>query len=121
GFIRSIREMALAGHNVITEAIILPETVNEYINAMNGLTVYLVGVRCPLAVAQQRESARGDRLGEVIDLDVPWFELVHAGRHYDVEFDSSITSTADAVARICTRIADPEPPRSFGRLKRVDP
>ncbi len=117
GFIHSVREMALAGHHVIAEAIILPENLTTYLDALDGIEVYLVGVRCPLEVAQRRERERTDRLGSPVDLAVPWFDLVHADRLYDVEFDTSVTSTAEAVARIRAFLAPGRPPTAFEALR----
>jgi hypothetical protein len=34
GFVRAIGEMARAGHEVITEAVILPNTVHAYLDAL---------------------------------------------------------------------------------------
>ncbi len=50
--------MAAVGHHVLTEAVILPDTEADYVEALSGLTVYLVGVRCPFRVAQERTGAR---------------------------------------------------------------
>ena len=117
GFIRSVREMALAGHHVIAEAIILPENIATYLDAPDGIEVYLVGVRCPLEVAQHRERDRTDRLGSPVDLAVPWFDQVHADRPYDVEFDTSVISTAEAVAHIRAFLASGRPPTAFDVLR----
>lgn len=117
GFVRSVREMALAGHDVITEAVMLPGNTSTYVDALGGITVYLVGVRCPLEVAQGRERERTDRLGGPIELAIPDFDLVHADRLYDVEFDTSVTSTADAVRLIRDRLAAGRPSTAFGILR----
>ena len=117
GFIRSVREMALAGHHVITETVMLPGNTDAYLNALAGIRVYLIGVRCPLDVAQRRERERTDRLGGPIELAVPDFDLVHADRQYDVEFDSSVTSTPDAVAMIREALDSGRPPSAFESMR----
>jgi chloramphenicol 3-O phosphotransferase len=117
GFIRSVREMALVGHDVITEAVMLPRNTDAYLDALDGITVYLVGARCPLEVAQRRERERTDRGSGPLDLAIPDFDLVHADRPYDVEFDTSVTSTADAVTLIRTAIAAGRPPTAFDILR----
>ena len=109
--------MAWTGHDVITEAVILPGNVNTYLDALEGLTVVLVGVRCPLSVAQQRERLRTDRLGGPIDLAVPDFDAVHHDVPYDVDFDTSIVSTADAVHRVRARLSSDEALTAFDLLR----
>jgi chloramphenicol 3-O phosphotransferase len=117
GFIRSVREMALVGHDVITEAVMLPRNTNAYLDALEGLAVYLVGVRCPLGVAQRREQERTDRGSGPLDLAIPDFGLVHADRPYDVEFDTSVTSIAEAVALIRETLTIGRPPTAFDVLR----
>jgi chloramphenicol 3-O phosphotransferase len=115
GFVRTLRGMALVGHDVLTESVMLPGNTDLYLDTLDGITVYLVGVRCPLEIAQRRERERTDRLGGPIDLAVPDFELVHADRPYDVDFDTSVTSTSEAVVLI--RDALNRPPTAFDILR----
>lgn len=117
GFVRSIAEMAWAGHSVITEAVILPGNADTYLDALEGLTVVLVGVRCPLSVAQQRERQRTDRLGGPIDLAVPDFDAVHRDVPYDIDFDTSIVKTAGAVRRVRARLSSGEALTAFDLLR----
>jgi chloramphenicol 3-O phosphotransferase len=117
GFIRSVREMALVGHDVITESVMLPGTIDAYLDALDGIAVYLVGVRCPLDVAQRRERERTDRGSGPLDLAIPDFDLVHAGRPYDVEFDTSMTSIPEAVLLIREALATGRPPSAFEVLR----
>ena len=117
GFIRSVGEMARVGHDVITEAVILPNTVDGYLDALLGLPVVLVGVRCPLGVAQERERQRTDRLAGPIDLAVPDFERVHANVPYDVAFDTSVVGVAEALALIRARLHSGPPFTAFDELR----
>jgi chloramphenicol 3-O phosphotransferase len=110
--------MALAGHHVISESVILPTNLKTYLDAFDGLSVLLVGVRCPLELAERRERARAPaerHQGQPIDLRVPEFELVHSHGPYDVEVDTSITSVADAVGLIRARLSSP--PAAFEALQ----
>jgi chloramphenicol 3-O phosphotransferase len=116
GFVRSVGEMARVGHHVITEAVILPNTIDGYLDALAGLTVVLVGVRCPLEVAQQRERERTDRLGGSIDLAVPDFDAVHHDVPYDIDFDTSVVTTAEAVTLIRARLDSGVPFTAFAEL-----
>ena len=56
-----------------------------------------MAVRCPLEVAVQRERDRGDRH---IGLVRQQFDLVHAGRTYDCEIDTSTLDPEACVAAI---------------------
>lgn len=117
GFVRSIAQMAWAGHSVITEAVILPTNADAYLEALDGLAVALIGVRCPLEVAQERERRRTDRAGGPIDLAVPDFDAVHRDVRYDVDVDTSVTPVAEAVDRISARLASPDPLTAFAVLR----
>jgi chloramphenicol 3-O phosphotransferase len=102
---------------VITEAVMLPRNVDAYLDALEGITVYFVGVRCPLGVAQRRERERTDRGSGPLDLAIPDFDLVHAERPYDVEFDTSVTSIAEAAALIREALTAGGPPTAFDVLR----
>jgi chloramphenicol 3-O phosphotransferase len=103
GYLGSLRAMALAGHSVISESVILPSNLELYLRAFEGIPVFLVGVRCPLDIAEERERARATTeryRGEPIDLRVPEFDLVHAHGAYDLEVDTSRSSVDQAVGAI---------------------
>jgi chloramphenicol 3-O phosphotransferase len=120
GYRGAIRAMALAGHNLISESIILPANIDAYLAALDGIPVFLVGVRCTLDVAEQRESARAPterQKGVPIDLRVPEFELVHSHGAYDVEVDTSASTVSDAVERIQAALAAPPSPSAFERIR----
>ena len=110
--------MARAGHDVITEAVILPNTIDGYLGALVGIPVMLVGVRCPLEIAQRREHERTDRLGGPVDLAVPDFDAVHEGVLYDVDFDTSVISPLQAVALVRGRVESGAPFTAFETLSR---
>lgn len=120
GYRRAIRAMALVGHNIISESIILPANVDAYLYALEGIPVFLVGVRCTLDVAEQRERARAptDRHNGVpIDLRVAEFELVHSHGAYDVEVDTTASSVEEAVATIQSALAAPPSPSAFEKIR----
>lgn len=101
GYLRSLRAMAETGHHVLAEAVILPATARLYDDTFSGLVLYLVGVRCPIDVAEERERQRTDRVTPGgIPLRVPEFDLVHTGRRYDVEVDTSKQQVDECVSAI---------------------
>ncbi|MFE9322123.1 chloramphenicol phosphotransferase [Nocardia sp. NPDC052278] len=50
-------------HLVIDEMLLTPDLLPMWMDALAGLDVQLVCVTCPLAVAEQRELARGNEIG----------------------------------------------------------
>jgi len=90
----SVAALADAGFNVILDHVILDPT---WIDDMMGLfadhTVYFIGVRCPLEVLLERERQRHDH---TVGQARVHHEVVHAGRIYDFELDTS-TGTPDAI------------------------
>jgi chloramphenicol 3-O phosphotransferase len=98
-WLAGLREVALRGYPVLSESVILPADRQHYEDLFGDFDVVLIGVRCPLAVAMQREAARVDRRGGKVELDVPGFDEVH--RHdYPLEVDTSVESTEQSVGRI---------------------
>ena len=94
GYLGSLRAMAEAGNDVIAEAVITPDRRGAYAEAFADLPVSIVAVRCPLAIAQQRERARTDRLRGPIELPPDLFEAVYDIEH-DYEIDTSIGTPDD--------------------------
>jgi chloramphenicol 3-O phosphotransferase len=115
GYVHALAELAAAGNDVVAEAVIIPGRLSLYRAAFRDVPVLLVGVRCTLAVAQERERARTDRV-HPIDLDVPWFGTVHE-LPYDLEVDTSDGSTAEETAlTLLALFADPPAQRAFDTL-----
>src|SRR3981081_2424250 len=44
GYVRSLAQLAVAGNDVVAEAVMIPEWVPLYVDAFRGLPVLLVGV-----------------------------------------------------------------------------
>lgn len=93
-----IAAMARAGARVILDEVFLggAASQNRWKNALAGLPMLWVGVRCDSAIAAGREIARGDR---IIGMAAIQAELVHEGVTYDLEVD-----TSHAGALECARI-----------------
>ncbi|MBW0272828.1 chloramphenicol phosphotransferase [Nocardia sp. MH4] len=90
-------EFARGGdHLVIDEMLLSPDLLPIWMEALAGLDVQLVGVTCPLAVAEQRELLRGKTIG----LARGHFGTVHDhGYPYDTVVDTS-TATPAELARV---------------------
>jgi chloramphenicol 3-O phosphotransferase len=90
-------DLARNGVNVILDDLLVDEEIcRQTVDALVGVDVWFVGVRCPLAITVEREVARGDRM---VGLARSHFETIHAHGPYDVEVDSS-THTAEEAARV---------------------
>lgn len=114
-YVHALGTLVRAGCDVVAEAVIIPERVEIYRQALHDVPVVLVGVRCSLIVAQERERARTDR--SPLDLDVPWFESVHHVR-YDAEVDTSDDPPLDAVAaNLAALFQHPPQARKFSEIR----
>jgi chloramphenicol 3-O phosphotransferase len=114
GMHRSAAALAESGFDVILDHVLLDARwLDECVRLFAPFEVWFVGVRCPLDVLEQRERDRKDRtLGQAR----AQFDVVHAGKSYDVEVD---TSQADATACAAQIIGHFEatPARAFSALR----
>ena len=69
-------------------------------NALQGLDVCWVGVRCAPEIAAERESRRGTRLPGIARHQA---ESVHVGVHYDIEVDTGVLPPPRRIPRDCRR------------------
>ncbi|WP_344466579.1 chloramphenicol phosphotransferase CPT [Kitasatospora kazusensis] len=97
-WIKGIAAMARAGARVVVDEVFLGGAASQlrWQEALHGLRVLWVGVRCETEVAAGRELARGDRALGTAEAQA---ELVHQGVHYDLEVDTTGTEPL-ACARI---------------------
>jgi chloramphenicol 3-O phosphotransferase len=93
-----IAAIARAGVGVIVDDVFLSGGASQarLRQALSGLEVLWVGVRCDGAVAAARETARSDR---VAGMAAAQAEVVHQGVVYDIEIDTTAGS-----ARACAEI-----------------
>lgn len=87
-----IGAMARGGARVIIDEVFLSGAASQqrWQNALGGLAVLWVGVRCDSAVAAGREVARGDRTKGMAASQA---EMVHQGVSYDLEVDTTHTES----------------------------
>jgi chloramphenicol 3-O phosphotransferase len=93
GMHRAVAALSLAGIHVLVE----PAWLQDCREAFQELPAYLIGVRCPLEVLEQRERSRRNRTLGQARLQ---FERVHAYCRYDFEVDTSINSTEQCALQI---------------------
>jgi chloramphenicol 3-O phosphotransferase len=102
-WIAGVAAMARAGARVIVDEVFLGAAASQqrWRQALGGLRVLWVGVRCESAVAAGREIARGDR---VIGMAVAQADLVHRGVVYDLEVDTSRAESMACARAIAARV-----------------
>lgn len=119
GFHRAVAGMAAGGNDLVVDHVLSePWRLDDLLDVLDGLDVFLVGVRCPLPELERREAARGDRPP---GLAAHQYAAVHAHGVYDVEVDSGSATPAECAALITAHvegaIARGEPPTAFARLR----
>lgn len=92
-----------AGAPVVVDDVFLsgPASQQRWQQALTGLDVLWVGVRCDAAVAAQREAARGDR---AVGMAASQAEVVHRGVTYDLEVDTTHTDPLACARTIAMRL-----------------
>ncbi|MEW2265212.1 chloramphenicol phosphotransferase CPT [Streptomyces sp. NPDC047853] len=102
-WIEGVAAMALAGARVIVDEVFLggADSQRRWQDALGGLGVLWVGVRCDAAVAAGREVARGDR---TVGMAASQAEAVHRGVSYDLEVDTTHTEAMECARTIAARV-----------------
>jgi len=117
GMHRAIATLSRAGLNVVADHVLVePAWVRECTALFADLPAYLIGIRCPLEVLEQRERRRKDRTLGQARLQ---FERVHAHGVYDLEVDTSLNSPEECVRLIQEHIQH-YPPQAFRQLRAGD-
>lgn len=101
---RTVAAVAKVGFNVIVDDVAIDRAdVLDWGEALDGLRVEWVAVRCDALVAQAREQARGDRYpGLALGLS----EMVHRYADYNLELDTTQASPEDSCARLIAMVTE---------------
>jgi chloramphenicol 3-O phosphotransferase len=96
---RGLAAMVRAGVNLVLDEVLLSgaESQARVRAAFGDLYVLWVGVRCTPELAAEREAARGDR---VVGQAAHQAATAHEGVVYDLEVDTSTTSSDEAARTI---------------------
>lgn len=102
-WISGIAAMARSGARIIVDEVFLAgaKSQRRWQQALDGLTVLWVGIRCDVEVAAGREVARGNRVSGQARSQAA---IVHQGVRYDLEVDTSSTESVDCAAIIAARV-----------------
>ena len=118
GRIQAAKAFADLGNNLIIDEILLDKVlIDEYIQALKGHKVLLIGLTCPLEILQQRELARGDRRP---GLAATQAAITHRHTDYDRLFDTSTVSPQD-MAKEIQKIIREGKQTIFDQLQKVSP
>jgi chloramphenicol 3-O phosphotransferase len=111
---RYAADLVRSGVNVVLDDLLIDDDIQkQVVDALAGLDVWLVGVRCPLAVVVERETARGDRM---VGLAKSQFSSIHQDVPYDVEVDTSQATAQACAEEILREIGSGRLPTAFARL-----
>jgi chloramphenicol 3-O phosphotransferase len=114
GMHRAVAALADCGNNVIADHVLVEKSwLCDCARLFATLPAYLVGIRCPLEILEQRERSRKDRTLGQARLQ---YELVHAHGIYDLEVDTSLLSPGECAEKIMARVQSGDPPRAFSRI-----
>lgn len=107
-----IQTFADHGHDLILDEVLFgDESLNGYVQALKGHTVYFIGVMCDLKTLQEREILRGDR---ALGLGRDQIGRVHTPeRSYDMAVDTTCASAFECGKAILKFIAENPTPQSF--------
>lgn len=87
GYYQSVAAFARAGSDLVVDHIFEDRAgFDEFMGALAGIDLFLVGVHCPLEELERRENSRGDRRVGDARKDL---ETVHTFCSYHFEVDST--------------------------------
>ena len=98
-----IAATARAGARIILDDALLSGSAGQqrWQQALSGLAVLWVGVRCEASVATGRETARGDR---ITGMAAAQADLVHRGVAYDLQVDTTYTEALPCAQAIAAQV-----------------
>lgn len=112
GMHHAIAAAAQAGNNIIADHVLVEKDwVDECARLFGGMNAYLIGIRCPLEVLEERERERKDRtLGQAR----AQFPVIHRHALYDLEVDTSLLTPQQCAQQVIAALQ--QPPRAFKQL-----
>lgn len=112
GMHHAIAAAASRGNNILADHVFVEKAwVDECANLFAGMNAYLIGVKCPLEVVEQREADRKDRTLGQAKLQ---YEVIHKYTKYDLELDTSKLAIEECINKVIERLKTP--PTAFKNL-----
>jgi chloramphenicol 3-O phosphotransferase len=116
GMHQAIAALARCDNNVVADHVLVEKSwLRDCVLQLAGLPAFLVGIRCPLEILEQRERSRKDRTLGQARLQ---HEIVHAHAVYDLEVDTSLFTPRECAEKIAA-LVETTPPQAFCRLKEI--
>jgi len=102
------------GMNIVADHVLVEKSwLQECAHLFSDLPAWLIGVRCPVEVLEEREKMRKNRtLGQAR----AQFELVHSHGIYDIEVDTSCQTPQECSARIDESLKFNSSPSAFKQI-----
>jgi chloramphenicol 3-O phosphotransferase len=118
GFHAAGAAIARAGNLVIMDDVLEsePPWAENLLELFNGLSVFFVGVHCPLEELERREKERKERKDGMARLQ---FDQVHAIAIYDVEVDTSVLNPHQCAEIIMDHIRKEPQSLAFDQLRKT--
>jgi chloramphenicol 3-O phosphotransferase len=118
GFHTAGAAIARAGNLVIIDDVLEsePPWVENLLELFNGLSVFFVGVHCPLEELERREKERKERKDGMARLQ---FDQVHTIAIYDVEVDTAVLNPQECAQIIIDHIRRKPQSPAFDQLRKT--
>src|SRR3989339_1256171 len=114
GMHSAIASYASKNNNLVVDYILYkPEWISDLINSLKNEKVYLIGIKAPLEVLEEREKKRAT---SPIGHARSHFETVHHGMIYDLELDVSLLSPSESAMQIKSFIKKNPNPQALKQL-----
>jgi len=116
GFHAAGAAIARSGNLVIMDDVLEsePPWMESLLELFSGLSVFFVGVHCPLDELERREKERKERKDGMARLQ---FDQVHSIALYDVEVDTSMLSPQECASIIIKHISTEPKLLAFDQLR----
>ena len=113
GMHHAIAAAASRGNNILADHVFVEKAwVEECTSLFAEMNAYLIGVKCPLEVVEQREADRKDRTLGQASLQ---YDVIHKYVTYDLEVDTSLFSAEECAEKVSERLKSP--PTAFKQLR----
>jgi chloramphenicol 3-O phosphotransferase len=86
GMRHAVAALAAQGNNLIVDDVMLGSEMDDCRTLLADFQVFVIAIRAPLYVLEERERQRGDRS---IGLARWQYDIVHRGMNCDIEIDTS--------------------------------
>ncbi|MFF2196617.1 AAA family ATPase [Streptomyces sp. NPDC058157] len=117
GFHRAVAGMAAGGNNLVVDYPLSRRwRLLDLLDLLVPEDTVLIGVRCPLAELERRETARGDRRPGLAAMQ---YGEVHSHELHDLDIDTSLNTPQECARRIHDFLPTRSNPTVFRTLRKA--